>query len=145
MVSVLRVLVAAALALVIALPGVGFQGPGTNSGGVGVWVLPFAAPLTPPGGEPRATRTGLSIAQDCVLELSPDCGPVVATFVDDMTGEPVALHVSGSLVRIPASLMQALVGLPQPTATIVIADSEQRGYVIEITVAAGGTASVRVY
>ena len=139
----LRVLAALALALALALPAVGDEG-GENSGGMGVWVLPRPSFVPPLPAVSRATRP-FSITRDCVLQLSADCGPASGTIVDDVTGVPVALQVSGSTVRIPAALLQALAQDSTSTATAIISDSQQLGYVIKITFTGQGSASVTVY
>ena len=143
MTTLIRILVALAFVISLALPGIGGDGP-ENGGGTGVWVLPLGTCLTPPGGAaPRAIKT-IGTAQDFVMQMSPEVGTATGTFVDNVSAVPVALPVSGSQVRIPAALLQSLVGLTNPTATIVIADDAQVGYVIYVTVFANGTATLRV-
>jgi hypothetical protein len=143
MARVLRVLAAIAFAIAFALPGVTDEG-GENGSGTGVWVLPSAACAPVVCGVPREVRT-VPCNVDCVMRVSSDCGHTGATFVDDMTGLPVALQVSGSQVRLAASLLQALAGAARPTATVLIVDGHQFGYALTITVNAGGTATIRVY
>ena len=142
MTTLIRILVALAFAIILALPGIGGDGP--EGGGTGVWVLPRGTSLTAPGGAPPRDVRTIATTQDCVMEMSPEVGTATATFVDSVTAVPTALPVSGSHVRIPAALMQTLVGLTIPTATILIADDAQVGYVIYVTVNANGTATVRV-
>lgn len=144
MTSLLRLLAALALAICLALPGVGDDG-GENGGGTGVWVLPRATYLTPPcGGAPRASLLAHSIHQDCVMQVSEEVGAATASFVDNLSGVPCALPVVGTSVRIPAALLQSLAGLSLPTATVLIADAAQIGYVIHITVNGDATATIRV-
>ncbi len=144
MAALLRLLAAVAMAVALALPGVSDEG-GENNGGVGVWVLPRASCVPPIAAAPRAVRNGVPIAQDCLMKVSDECGPTAATFVDDMSGLPVSLHVSGSVVRVPASLLQALAAMPLPTASVLITDSQHVGYVALIAVHANGTATIRVF
>jgi hypothetical protein len=143
MATMLRVLVAAALALALALPAVGDEG-GENTGGMGVWVLPRWSFVAAVPGPVRDCRQAHPIGADCVMQISSECGPAAATLVDELSGLPVSLPVSGSLVRIPATLLQALAQSSAP-ATVVVADSEQRGYVMTITFGAPGTATISVH
>jgi hypothetical protein len=142
MALLLRLLFAFAVAIALALPGFGDEGGGGDGG---VWVLPACAQGPAPCGEARDVRTGVAVGRDLVLQVSQGCGPTTATFVDEMSGVPVSLQVSGSLVRVPSSLLMALTQLPSPSATIVIMDSQHRGYVIQVVVSSDGTASVRVF
>lgn len=143
MTSLIRVLAAIAFAICLALPGVGSDG-GENGGGTGVWVLPRATCLTPPiGAAPRDQKT-VPIQADLQMQMSAEVGVACATFIDDTSGVPMALSVTGSLVTIPATLMQSLAGLSSPSGTIVIADAMQVGYVIQIVVHSNGTATIRV-
>lgn len=144
MASFFRLLAAFAVAICLALPGVGSEG-GENGGGTGVWVLPRATFLTPPSGAaPRDMLAAHNITQNCVMQMSEEVGIATATFVDDMSGIPVELAVNGSIVTIPAVLLQSLVGLSTPTATVLIADAAQMGYVIQILARTDGTATIRV-
>jgi hypothetical protein len=144
MAALLRVLVATALAIALALPGVSDEG-GENSGGLGVWVLPRASFVPPIPATPRDTRSAHSISQDCVMQLSSECGAAAGTFVEDMAGVPVALQVTGSTVRIPAALLQAMALHPSATATVIVTDSQQLGYVVRIAMNGNGTATIRVF
>jgi hypothetical protein len=145
MISLLRVLAALVFALCLALPGIGGDGDGgENGGGTGVWVLPRAGFLTPPAtGAPRATLS-ISVNQDCLLQLSPEMGAATGTFVDDVSGSPVSLGISGSTARIPCALLQSLANMTVRTATVLVSDAAQLGYVIEITVHMDGTATLHV-
>ena len=67
-----------------------------------------------------------------------------ATFVDSISQVPTGLVVSGRQVQIPATLLQALAPFAGATATVVIADASQLGYVIQITVHANNTATLNV-
>jgi hypothetical protein len=108
-----------------------------------VWVLPRASHLAPPCTVARDTKT-VSLANDIDLMMSEDIGSATATFVDDVTHVPVSLSVVGLRVRLPAALLQALVGCSPPTATVMITDAAQLGYVIQITVNNNNTATLRV-
>lgn len=109
--SLLRPLVAIALAVWLALPLFGSEG-GNNAGGTGIWILPRATFLASGMSQsaPRATKDLLANGQDLVMELSSECGACSATFVDELSGQPVALQANGGLVRLPASLLQSLAG-----------------------------------
>ncbi len=135
--SLTRVLVAVALAIWLALPGVGGDG-GENGGGTGVWVLPRAQFLTQQlGAVPRASLSQHNLAQDVFMQLSPEIGVAMATFVDSATGVPVALPVNGTIVRLPANLLQAMAAAHVSTASILITDAVQVGYLITIVIVNG--------
>ena len=82
MMSLLRPLVAIALAVWLALPLVGNEG-GDNASGTGIWILPRATFLASGMSQaaPRATKELLAIGQDVVMEVSSECGACSATFV----------------------------------------------------------------
>ncbi len=117
--SLLRLLAALALAIWVAVPVVGSDG-GDNAGGTGIWILPRATCLasgmevTPP----RAAKVLTTFNHDVVMQVSSECGAVVATFVDDLSGQPVSLATFSGQVRIPASLLQAMAGSSCPKAPI---------------------------
>jgi hypothetical protein len=131
--SLLRPLVALAVAVWLALPLVGNEG-GNNAGGTGIWILPRATFLASGMSQstPRATKDLLANGQDVVMEVSTECGACSATFVDELSGQPVALQASGGLVRLPASLLQSLAGAAGTKAHIVITDANQLGYLLTI-------------
>lgn len=131
--SLLRPLVAIALAVWLALPLFGSDG-GDNAGGTGIWILPRATFLASgmSMATPRATKDLLSLGQDVVMEVSSECGACSATFFDEVSGQPVALQASGGLVRLPAALLQALAGAAGTKAHIVITDANQLGYLLTI-------------
>jgi hypothetical protein len=142
-----RFLVGIALLVWLAIPAIGNGGGGENAGGTGVWILPRAMPLCAGVGtaEIRETKLVTSLIQDLVMSVSAECGAAAATFVDEMSAVPTALPVSGSLVCIPRNLLQAMVTAGSPRATIVVADANQIGYVIELTlVPATGAISITV-
>jgi hypothetical protein len=145
--SLSRILLALALAVWVALPGVGSDG-GENAGGTGVWILPRACWLNSGlgMGAPRDSRVlQAPLTADCAMMMSVEVGNAVATFVDTLSGVPVSLPVSGSLVRLPVSLLHALSQSPQPTANVLITDAAQVGYVIHISIdPQTGNATIRV-
>src|SRR5688572_13626591 len=109
-------LLALALVAWLAVPGVGGDG-GENGGGTGVWVLPRASTLT------CSTGSGVPIAcesrpitQDFFLLLSSEVGVASATLVDACSGLPVSLPVIGTVLRVPASLLQTISHNPVPSA-----------------------------
>jgi hypothetical protein len=131
--SLLRPLVALAVAVWLALPLVGNEG-GNNAGGTGIWILPRATFLASGMSQstPRATKDLLANGQDVVMEVSSECGECSATFVDELSGQPVALQTSGGLVRLPAALLQSLACAAGTKAHIVITDANQLGYLLTI-------------
>jgi hypothetical protein len=146
MITVARWLVAFALAICMALPVLGGEG-GENGGGTGIWILPRANFLTMNAGSvaPRDARP-FSIQQDVLLQVSSEMGSCSATFMDQVSGSPVALQVTGSVVRMPAALLQLLGSMPNKTAYVTIADATQLGYLVRITVdAVTGIAVVQVF
>lgn len=148
MTSLSRILLALALAVWVALPGVGSDG-GENAGGTGVWILPCAASINSGsglGGTPRDSRVlQAPLTADVAMQMSVEVGNAVATFVEQMAGVPVALPVNGSIVRIPATLLQALAQAPHPNANILITDAAQVGYVIQVSIdRQSGAVTIRV-
>jgi hypothetical protein len=135
-----RLLVALALALWLALPGVGNDG---GESGSGVWVLPRATFLTSSsfsGALPvRDEKVVTTLTQDVVMRVSEEMGAPVATFLDSVVATPVALPVIGDRVRLPANLLQALATSPNPTADILVVDAAQMGYVIRVIVDAANS------
>jgi hypothetical protein len=139
-------LLALALAAWLAVPGVGGDG-GENGGGTGVWVLPRASTLTSStgSGAPIACESS-PITQDKFFLLSSEVGVASATLVDTCSGLPVSLPVLGTVMRVPATLMQAIAHNPVPSATVVVADAANVGYVIKIVVdPLTGTAQFHAY
>ena len=73
-----RILLALALAVWVAVPGVGSDG-GENAGGTGVWILPRAASICAFSGPPREMRTiPAPLAADCTMQMSVEIGSAVA-------------------------------------------------------------------
>jgi hypothetical protein len=128
-----RLLAGIALLLWLALPVVSSDG-GENAGGTGVWILPRAVQLVanPTSGPPRESHLCNNLSQDLVMVASNECGNVVATLVDEVSGVSTALSVSGTVVRCPGHLLQTLVSTGVRKAHIVISDSSQTGYVIQL-------------
>jgi len=140
-----RVLVAIALAIWMALPIFGDDG-GDNAGGTGIWILPRAGFLAcdSPGAAVRAQRSVPSAGQDVLVAVSSNCGTCSATFLDELSGQPVSLQSFGGLVRIPASVLQALPPGSGIKAHLVISDATQLGYVMRIERREDGLLVVKV-
>ena len=134
----------------LALPGVGSDG-GENAGGTGVWILPRAnflasIPCTTATAEVRAACAIPSVAQSITVTTSSDLGVIVATLVDPVTGVPMPLATSGHDVVIPGSMLQNLRVAGCGSATIVIADDNHLGYVIEMSIdLAAGAATLKLF
>jgi hypothetical protein len=132
--STLRGLLLVGLILGLTLRGISGEG-GDNAGGTGIWILPQAGSLTQgPPGAPRAVLNLASLNQDVNLSVSVQCGMVSASFVDGLSQAPVSLPVTGSVVRLHASLLQAMAAAGSTHASIVIVDAAQVGYRIEVVV-----------
>jgi hypothetical protein len=145
MIPSLRLFALLVFALCLALPSIGGDGEGgENGGGTGVWVLPRAGYITPPSGMPPRMLRTISMAQDCLLEMEPSVGVASGTFVDDVLQLPVALTINGMVARIPSDLLQSL-SSASASATVLLADASQLGYLIEITANGNGTATLAVY
>jgi hypothetical protein len=139
-----RILAALALAIGLALPAVGGEG-GETGGGTGVWVLPASRFLcVDPPGAPRESRS-FGITQDIVMQVSSQGGVSTATFVDDLTALPVSLPMTGSLVRIPSSLLQSLSESSSPSGTIMIVDAQLLGLLMRLTISTQGLVTIEVY
>ena len=140
-----RVLVAIALVIWTALPILGSDG-GDNASGTGIWILPRAGYLAcdAQNAEVRAQRNLPTSCQDLMVAVSSDCGACAATFLDEVSGQPVPLPSVGGVVRIPASLLQAL---PQGNGTkahVVISDAAQLGYMMRVERREDGSFAVKV-
>ncbi|MEO6596358.1 MAG: hypothetical protein ABIP94_16535 [Planctomycetota bacterium] len=148
--TILRVIVAVLLAAWVAVPSVGSEG-GENAGGTGVWVLPRAEFLcsgsgVPCAGLPRSEIALPDFTKNVHLELSSEMGAAVATLVDQISGVSLGLSVVGNKLVLPSVLFQSLAGSGVTQANIVVADVNQMGYQIRLTLnAATGTGLIRVY
>ncbi|MFT7535841.1 MAG: hypothetical protein ACI85K_001794 [Hyphomicrobiaceae bacterium] len=135
------------IASFLAIPTLCDEGGGT--GGGGVWILPCCANLggvTPvDGAQPRSTKSVTNTTLDVTMRTAGQMGAASATFVDDMLGIPVSLTVSGRLVTLPKTLLQALESSVMKTATIVITDAVQSGYVMRVTILPGGSVKIAIY
>jgi hypothetical protein len=147
-----RLTLFAALALCLALPGIGSDGEGgENAGGTGVWILPRANFLA--AGElecrseaPRATMSFASANTNVAITTSTELGDFSAVLVDPISGIPVSLTKSGSDVLVPAELLKQLCEVGCQVADIVITDAQQLGYVIAIEFdQATGQVSMKAY
>lgn len=144
----LRSLFAAVLALWLAHPGVGGDG-GENGSGSGVFILPhsgFFSSTSSLCGPGRQTITLNDLTRDATLTTSSEMGSPVATLVDQVSGVPIALPVSGKNVILPAAVMQNLLQAGVAEARILVVDGCQRGYQILLRIDAGArSATLTVY
>lgn len=140
-----RVLVAIALAVWLAMPILGNDG-GDNAGGTGIWILPRAGYLAANSQEAvaREQRNVPSFGQDLQVAVSSECGACGATFLDEVSGQPVALQSVGGVVRIPAALLQSLPQGDGTKAHIVISDASQLGYLMRVERREDGSLVVKV-
>lgn len=150
MTSMLRNLLALLVALWLAVPTTGTEGVGgENGGGTGVWILPACAGLTSsmidPSAEPRSTFETDDMDRDLLLRTSVQMGVASATFVDEVTGTPIALDVSGHIVTVPSELLQAIAQTSERAGSLIVSDASLRGYLITIEVTSSGKIGVRVY
>lgn len=153
MTPLLRVLIAALLALGVVLPVFGGEGDGgENAGGTGLWILPRSTTLTSssaqvgPGSQPRVPAMALgSFGSDAKLRVSNECGAVVATLFAGQA-VPMDLPVLGQVVTMPAAVMQQLAAAQVTDATLVVVDAGSKGYVMRLLLdLAAGTAQLLVY
>lgn len=149
--AMIRNLVAALLALWLAMPSIGGEG-GENAGGTGVWILPRCEflsgdPLANIGqGAPQASQSFGSLNQNLSLNGSVECGQVVATLVDPLTGVPMSLPAIGRNAIVPATVLQGLRAAGVAEAQILIMDAARRGYVIHLCLdLPAGTATLSLY
>ena len=145
MTTTLRTVLALLLAAWLAVPSTSSEG-GENAGGTGVWILPCAAQVTQEmlqaSYTPRSVFECSDLQQGARLKLETGLGIAVATIVDDVSGTPVALSVNGSVVACPGNLLQAFASAGATSATLMIANSSQRGYVISVTIDASANKAV---
>jgi hypothetical protein len=147
MTSLIRNILVLLVAAWLAVPTVCDEG-GENNGGTGVWILPACANVT--GLEPaganvvRATQTFANTSKDIELRVENQMGCAAASCVDGVAGSPIALAVSGRIVVIPRQLLQALEQSSR-SATIVITDAQQYGYVLAVQISADGKVKLSVY
>ncbi|MBM3963040.1 MAG: hypothetical protein FJ306_14235, partial [Planctomycetes bacterium] len=110
----------------MALPGIGGDG-GPNGGGTGVWVLPAATFLSAaPATIARDTHMSVSTSEDLRFMASGEVGEVVALFIDEFSGVPMALPVNGREVTVPAAVLGAMAQAVGARADIVIVDPTLR-------------------
>lgn len=126
--------------LAIPAPGDETEG-GENASGTGVWILPACAAVDPaqvgPLAPTRSTFVCNDMSKPVEMKVSAAMGCSSATMTYDVLGTPCALHVSGQIVRVSPAAMAALNQSPTKTATIIVSDAAQNGYVL--TVKAVGT------
>lgn len=154
-----RTLLSILFAVLIVLPGIGSVG-GDNAGGTGVWILPRATALSPSMvsfgaacgdvppllGQPRETRVLAGYEDSLSIVGSGELGVPVATLIDNVSGSPIALSVTGTAVLLPASVIQQLASSGVTSASITIMDATHRGYVVKLHLdPAAQTGSLVVY
>jgi hypothetical protein len=147
--AIFRLVLPVVFAAWLALPGVGSDG-GDNAGGTGVWILPRATFLASDaasiGGSVTA-RLPIPLANassTITLTAASEMGSMTATMIDPVTGVPVSVPTNGHQIVIKDSLLTS-VRNAGVTASIVVVDSLQQGYVIRIAFEANGTGTIRVY
>lgn len=117
------------------MPGIGSDTDGgENAGGTGIWILPCAATMsTIIEGESgqRASKQLAAVDAGLVLKMPVELDATVAMLVSEVSGEIVALDVVGSSVHVPQEALDVLSGT-DTTAKVVITDTHQVGYVIEL-------------
>ncbi|MCB9876448.1 MAG: hypothetical protein H6835_02510 [Planctomycetes bacterium] len=136
-----RALLAMLFAAWLAMPSVGDEG-GENASGGGVWILPCAAVIDESALEQgvvaRSVLAGHQVNQGLCLQMASNMGSASAVLVSGLSGDVMPLPTSGAKIFLSKQLMQSLAAT-RTGAKIVVADSQQRGYVIEITVDASGS------
>lgn len=142
-----RALLAVLFAAWLAMPSLGDEG-GENASGGGVWILPCAAIVDESalegGGSARGQLAQQAINADIRMQVSSNMGSASAVLVSCLSGDPLPLPVEGSNVVISRELLQTL-ALGKTAAQILIVDSQQNGYVIDLTIdATGSTATLQV-
>lgn len=124
-------------AAILALPGFGSEG-GEGAGGTGVWILPGARFVGPGAGSSTSLTAAPmavpSLASPMTLTTAPEVGEVTATLLDDVSGSPLPLPVSGRNVTIEKSVFQGLLASGTTSAILVITNSSQLGYVVKISI-----------
>lgn len=147
----IRLVPVALAAALLALPGIGDEG-GEGAGGTGVWILPRPTYLAPgcPGTTPPSIAAvpplALPSAGSVTMTIAPESGPSSAVLVDNVSGTSLPLPVSGREVTLARTVLQGLVSSGTDVAHIVVTDSQQLGYVIQISIdlaTGAGTLSLR--
>ncbi len=125
------------LATVLAwtLPVPGGEG-GENAGGTGIWILPRCSGMHTgsaglPPGPPRLCGPVRDVSRDIDLQVSEEMGQSVAVLLDDGSGLPQSLPVSGQTIRIPAAMLTALAGA-RLGADVIVLDAANNGYRMRI-------------
>lgn len=144
--ALIRNLLILLVAATLAIPTICDEG-GENNGGGGVWILPCMANVTPVTAEAsvaaRATMVFPNTGSDVKMRTA-SFSSVTATFVDDLSGVPVSLAVSGRVVTLPKGLLQALAASTKKQATIVVSDAQQMGYVMRVLIQNDGSVRINV-
>ncbi|MFT4514431.1 MAG: hypothetical protein ACI91B_003140 [Planctomycetota bacterium] len=146
--SLFRNVLVLLVAALLAIPTVCDEG-GENNGGGGVWILPCCANIggvnIQPGSAARATMLLSNTASDMSMRTECQMGASTATFVDDLSGVPVSLSVSGRIVTVSSALLQALEASSKKTATIIVTDAQQCGYVMRVLIQPDGSVKITVH
>jgi hypothetical protein len=129
--SMLRGLLAFALALVFVVPATAGNGGG-GEGGNGVWILPRSSviggllptPITPP----RGTCHYSSSAQSLEMKVSAEVVNPIALLVDPISGAQIPLTSTIDTVTIPVSVINGLLAANVTSALGTILDASNHGY-----------------
>jgi hypothetical protein len=145
--SLLRNALVLLIASFLAMPTLCDEGGGNNGGG-GVWILPCCANIcgvsTEAGLAPRAMMLSANTATNVTMCTVSQMGAASATFVDDLSGVPVSLPVSGRVVTVSKLLLQALEASSKKAATIIVTDALQCGYVMRVLIQPCGSVKITV-
>ena len=133
-----RLVSALLVAAMLALPGVGSDG-GENAGGTGVWILPRASFLSaaPVGQVPLPVPTSdfvSPVSVDLALTTASEMGSFTATLIDQISGAPLLLPTNGRNVILTRGTLQGLLAAGTTVAHVLIADANQLGYVVGLSI-----------
>lgn len=143
MILPLRNLLVLLAAVCLAMPTTCDEG-GENNGGTGVWILPACANITAPRAASRGSWAVSGTAVDVKMVVAAEMGAPSATLVDDVSGVPIALATSGRTVTIPKILLQALHQSSVRSASVIITDTAQRGYVMRLSILVDGKVNITI-
>lgn len=147
MIFPLRNLLVLLVALCLAIPTICDEG-GENNGGTGVWILPACANITAPrsaaAASSRGSWAGSGTSVDVKMAVASEMGAPSAMLVDEVSGVPIALPTSGRMVTISKNLLQALHQASVRTASVVITDTMQRGYILKVNILLDGKVNITI-
>jgi hypothetical protein len=78
------------------------------------------------------------------MVVAAEMGVPSAMLVDDVSGVPIALATSGRTVTIPKNLLQALHQSSVRTASVIIMDTAQLGYVLRLRILLDGKVNITI-